>query len=164
MKYIDFDGVIKDTYLPLFSDYFERKANGEYVDDTRHVINKNWREVLKNSHVIEDAINIINSMNDVAILTKIHSLENEGVAKIKDLRNLGVTCDIILVPYPVKKTEVVNAKGNILVDDSIFNLDDWKAAGGIPIFFDSYGNNIDGWGMENKHYTRTKTLNILKKY
>ena len=57
MKYIDFDGVIKDTYLPLFSDYFERKANGEYVDDTRHVINKNWCEVLKNSHVIEDAIN-----------------------------------------------------------------------------------------------------------
>jgi hypothetical protein len=164
MKYIDFDGVIKDTYLPLFSDYFERRANGEYIDDTYHVINKDWYEVLRNSPVIADAVSIINSMDDVAILTKIHSLENEGVAKIKDLRNLGVTCDIILVPYPVKKTEVVNAKGNILVDDAICNLDDWAKAGGIPIFFDSYGNNADGGGIENKHYTRTRSLDILRKY
>ncbi len=76
MKYIDFDGVIKDTYLPLFSDYFERRANGEYIDDTYHVINKDWYEVLRNSPVIADAVSIINSMDDVAILTKIHSLEN----------------------------------------------------------------------------------------
>ena len=41
-KFIDFDGVIKDTYHPLFEDYFERRANGEYVDDTLHVIRKDW--------------------------------------------------------------------------------------------------------------------------
>ncbi len=163
-KYIDFDGVIKDTYMPLFEDYFTRRKNGEFIDDTEHVIKKDWLYVLANSPIINNAIEIINSLDDVYICTRIHSLENEGVAKIKDLRSLGVKCDIILVPYPVKKTEVVNAYGNILVDDAVFNLDEWTQAGGIPIFFDNYGTNVDGWGVENKRYVRTRSLDILKKY
>ena len=165
-KYIDFDGVIMDTYMPLFEDYLAKKAKGIYVDDTEHVINKNWQEVLDNSLVIEDAITIIKELNpeNTAILTRIHSLENEGVAKIKFLREIGIKCNIILVPYPVKKTDIVLAKDNILVDDAIFNLDEWYSAGGIPIFFDTYKNNIDGWGVENKKYIKTRTLKILKKY
>ena len=104
-KFIDFDGVIKDTYHPLFEDYFERRANGEYVDDTLHVIRKDWIYVLEKSPIINNAINIINELDDVTILTRIHSLENEGVAKIKDLRALGAKCDIILVPYTVAQRE-----------------------------------------------------------
>ena len=163
-KFIDFDGVIKDTYHPLFEDYFERRANGEYVDDTLHVIRKDWIYVLEKSPIINNAINIINELDDVTILTRIHSLENEGVAKIKDLRALGAKCDIILVPYTVKKTDVVDAKGNVLVDDAVFNLDEWAMAGGIPIFFDNRGTNKDGWGVENKKYVKTRSLDILKKY
>ena len=165
-KYIDFDGVIMDTYMPLFHDYFEKQGQGIYIDDTEHVINKNWQEVLNNSLVINNAIEIIKELNPntTAILTRIHSLENEGVTKIKYLRNNNVKCDIILVPYQVKKTDIVIAKNNILVDDAIFNLDEWQMAGGIPIFFDTYHNNIDGWGVENKKYTKTRTLEILKKY
>lgn len=163
-KYIDFDGVIKDTYLPLFEDYLIKKNNGEYVDDTKHVMKKDWLYVLKKSPIINNAIEIINSLNDISICTRIHSLENEGVAKIKDLRNLGVKCDIILVPYQVKKTDVVNASGSILVDDAIFNLEEWEEAKGIPIFFDNNGTNIDGWGVKNKKYMRTRSLEILKKY
>ena len=163
-KYVDFDGVIKDTYMPLFEDYFERQKNGEYIDDTMHVIRKNWIYVLEKSPIINDAIRLINEVDDVAICTRIHSLENEGVAKIRDLRNLGVKCDIILVPYQVKKTDVVSAKGNVLVDDAVYNLDEWALAGGIPIFFDNYGTNIDGWKVENKKYVRTRSLDILKKY
>lgn len=165
-KYIDFDGVIMDTYMPLFHDYLEKKNNGIYVDDTKHVINKNWEDVIKNSFVINDAINIIKELetDNVAILTRIHSLENEGVAKIKFLREMGIKCNIILVPYQVKKTDIVQAKNNILVDDAVFNLDEWRMAGGIPIFFDTRGNNIDGFGVENKNYIKTRSLNILKRY
>ena len=167
-KYIDFDGVILDTYMPLFRDYFESKGSYQrmYIDDTNHVINKDWQEVLNNSLVINNAIEIIKELNpdNTAILTRIHSLENEGVTKIKYLRDRGIKCNIILVPYQVKKTDIVIAKNNILVDDAVYNLDEWQEEGGIPIFFDTYDNNIDGWGIENKKYKRTKTLEILKKY
>ena len=77
---------------------------------------------------------------------------------------MGAKCDIILVPYLVKKTDVVDAEGNILLDDAVFNLEEWEETKGIPIFFDNYGNNIDGWGVPNKKYVRTRTLEILKKY
>ena len=163
-KYVDFDGVIKDTYQPLFEDYWERKKNGEYIDDTEHVIKKDWIYVLEKSPIISDAIKILNELEDTSICTRIHSLENEGVAKIRDLRELGVKCDIILVPYTVKKTDVVDARGNVLVDDAIYNLDEWVLAGGIPIFFDNYGTNQDGWGVKNTKYRRTRSLNVLKKY
>ena len=165
-KYIDFDGVILDTYLPLFHDYLEKQKEGIYVDDTIHVINKNWQEVLENSAIIENSIKIIKELNpdNTAILTRIHSLENEGVAKINFLRANDIKCNIILVPYQVKKTDIVIAKDNILVDDAIFNLNEWAIAGGIPIFFDTYDSNIDGWGVANKKYTKTRTLEILKKY
>ena len=165
-KYIDFDGVIMDTYYPLFCDYFEKQGQCIYVDDTTHVINKDWQEVLNNSLVINNAFEIIKELNPVetAILTRIHSLENEGVTKIKYIREQGVKCNIILVPYQLKKTDIVHAEGNILVEDAIFNLDEWERAGGIPIFFDTYKNNIDGWGAGNKKYVKTRTLDILKKY
>ena len=163
-KYIDFDGVIKDTYLPLFEDYIVKKKNGEYVNDMEHVIKKDWIYVLKNSPIINNAIEIINSLSNVSICTRIYSLENEGVAKVKDLRNLGVKCDIILVPYQLKKSDIVCAENAVLVDDAIFNLEEWEQANGIPIFFDTYGTNTDGWGIENKKYIKTRTLEILKKY
>lgn len=157
-KYIDFDGVIKDTYKVLFADY------NNNISDTEHVIKKDWIYVLKNSPIINNAVKVINELDNVAICTKIHSLENEGVAKIKDIRDIGINCDIILVPYQVKKTDVVNARGNILVDDALFNLDEWYLAGGIPIFFDNNNSNIDNYGKENKKYVRTKSLELLKKY
>ncbi len=163
-KYIDFDGVIKDTYMPLFEDYLYLKSIGYDVDDLTHVINKNWSHVLDNSPIMNDAIGIINSLDNAYVCTRIHSLENEGVAKVKDLRRLGLKCDIILVPYLLKKTDMVSAKGNILVDDAVFNLDEWREAGGIPIFFDNRGTNKDGFGVENKNYVKTRTLEILKKY
>ena len=53
-KYIDFDGVIKDTYYPLFEDYLIKKENGEEVNDLEHVINKDWLYVLKKGVADED--------------------------------------------------------------------------------------------------------------
>lgn len=163
-KYVDFDGVIKDTYQPLFEDYWEKRKNGEYIDDTEHVIKKDWIYVLAKSPIINDAIKILNEVDNSVVCTRVHSLENEGVAKIRDMRELGLKCDIILVPYQLKKTDVVDPEGNILVDDAIFNLDDWVHDGGFPIFFDKDGTNVDGWGRENTKYVKTRSLEILKKY
>lgn len=161
--YIDFDGVIKDTNGPLFDDYNKTNSHGQFVSDTEHVIKKDWIYVLEKSPIINDAIKTINEIDDdTAVCTRVHSLENESVAKIRDLRQLGLKREIILVPYLLKKTDVVPAEGNILTDDAVFNLDEWYCDKGIPIFFDNYGTNQDGWGVKNKKYVRTRTLDILK--
>ncbi len=163
-KYVDFDGVIKDTRPILFEDYLEKQKDGDVIDPTTFVIRRNWLYVLAKSPLINNVIETLNELDDVSILTRVHSLENESVAKIQDLRDLGVKCDIILVPYQVKKTDVVYAPGNILVDDDVYNLDEWSLAGGIPIFFDLRGTNADDWGMVNEKYVKTRSLDILKKY
>lgn len=158
MKYIDFDGVIMSTDPLLFKGY------NACIDKVKHIQMANWEDILRNSLIINDAIDIIKSMRDVSILTTVHTMENEGVAKIKFLRKMGVECDIILAPYLVKKTDVVNAFGNILIDDALFNLEDWEKAGGVPILFNKDGFNVDRRGIENKKYVRTRTLEILRKY
>ena len=161
--YVDFDGVIKDTHQALFDDYSKIDDNGKYISDTEHVIKKDWVYVLDKSPIINNAIKIVNEVDDdLAVLTRTHSLENESVAKIRDLRELGLKREIILVPYQLKKTDVVPARGNILADDAIFNCDEWYMEKGAPIFFDNYGNNVDVWGVENKKYVRTRSLEILK--
>lgn len=163
--YVDFDGVIKDTHIALFDDYPEKDNNHEFVRATEHVIKKDWIYVLEKSPVIGDAINIVNEIeDDTAVLSHVHSLENEAVAKIHDLRELGLKREIILVPYTVKKTDVVPAKGNILADDAIFNCDAWYNCEGLPIFFDRHGNNIDGWGNQNTKYARARSLEVLKNH
>ena len=149
-KYIDFDGVIMDTYEPVFGDYLKKQGEGIYINDIDHVKNKDWVKVLKDSKVINNAIKIIKKLDpkETTILTRVQ----------------GILCDIVLVPFELKKTDIVSAKGAVLVDDAVFNLDEWVAAGGEAIFFDNYGTNVDGWGKENTKYVRTDSLEILKKY
>ena len=163
-KYIDFDGVIMDTYLPIFGDYQKQDLNGRYISDKEHVQKKDWNMILSSSIEINNSLEIIRSLRNVAILTRIYSMENEGAAKIKFLRDMGIECEIILAPYQFKKTEIVPAKGNVLVDDAIFNLDDWNLAGGVPIYFNKDGMDIDGWGVRNKRYVKTRSLEILRKF
>ena len=40
-----------------------------------------------------------------------------------------------IVPNGIAKSSVVDVRGNILIDDSIRNLEDWKNSGGIPLYF-----------------------------
>ena len=75
-----------------------------------------------------------NFERDFSILTTIHSF-NEGKAKIDYLRKNGVKNNVILVPYICKKHEVVDPKGNVLVDDYGGNLIGWQASGGVAIRF-----------------------------
>lgn len=162
-KYIDFDGVIFDTESEVFKYYELLKKYKICINKLRCVQRRSWIDVLENSKEINDAIRIINELdNDTAILTRIHSLENEGVSKIKLLRDLGIEKEIILVPYQVKKSDVVPARGNILVDDSIFNLNEWRSDGGMSVFFNKDDSDYDNWGVLNERYPKIKSLSMLQ--
>jgi len=160
-KYVDCDGVIFDSEIWLFDEeYRSLKIKNEF-DKIKYIQTKDWTEILRKSEIINDAINILKELKDVAILTKVHSMENEGVAKINIFRSLDVKNEIILVPYTVKKTDVVDPRGNLLIDDTVHNLDDWKYKGGISIFFNKDNLDIDGWGKVNKEYPKIKSLDYL---
>lgn len=159
MRYIDFDGVIMDTDDLLFNDWrkYPERYNLPWDNIVRYIQRKDWEEILNKSEIINDGINTLKNMdiNTTAILAKVYSLENEGVAKINYLRNCGIKQDVILVPYNLEKTDIVKAQGNILVDDSLKNLSDWEMQGGYPMFFDKNENNIDSFGKYNhKKYQR----------
>lgn len=161
-RYVDCDGVIFDSEIWLFDEEYRSLKIKNEIDKIKYIQNKNWDEILRKSEVINDAINILKELRDVAILTKVHSMENEGVAKIRLFRSLDVKSEIILVPYPLKKSEVVDPKGNILIDDTIHNLDDWKKGGGIPIYFNKDNEDIDNWGNVNRTYAKVNSLEYLR--
>lgn len=163
MRYIDFDGVILDTEELLFYEWRKNPYRHELTEEVKinYIKNSDWRTIINESPVINDAINILNNMdyNKSAILTKVHSLK-EGYEKIRYLKGKGVRQDVILVPYTFKKIDVVNPNGNILIDDSLKNLDEWCVAKGYPMFFDKNNNNIDSWGIYNKNnYKRVRKIN-----
>lgn len=163
--YVDLDGVIFDSETLLFDEEYRKLNIRNESDKIKYIQNKNWYEMLRRSEIINNSINILKGLRkDICILTKIHSMENEGVAKIRILRESEIQNNIILVPYPLKKSDVVNPEGSILVDDTIHNLDDWKIHSGIPIYFNKDNSDIDGWHNVNKEYVKIKSLDYLRKF
>ncbi len=135
-RFIDCDGVIVDTEKDLFKEYYLKKKEDETLRKSLYLEKLDWEYWLKKAEVINNALEILKSYNpfDVIILTKVHSL-NEAQAKIKYFRDNEIKNDIVIVPSIVKKTDLVETRGNILVDDNIDNLVDWQNKGGIPIAF-----------------------------
>lgn len=126
-------------------------------DKIESIKNIDWKQVLSNSSIIADSINIIKqSTYDIEILTKVHSLE-EARNKVIFLRNNGINNKIVFVPYLCKKTDIVTAYKNILIDDNTDNLKDWQEHGGIPILFDK--SNL----IVQSDFIITNNLNILKR-
>lgn len=123
-KYVDFDGVLFDTEKLLFDDNYYKAMLKKDFDIVRYLQSIDWYNLIKNSKEINNSLSILRELKDIIILTKINSLDNEGVAKIRILRELDIKNNVILVPFNLKKTEVVDAKNNILVDDAVYNLDD----------------------------------------
>ena len=56
---------------------------------------------------------------------------------------------------------MVSAKGNILIDDKVYNLDEWVDNGGIGIFFNKDNLDYDVRGNENTKYKKINSLDIL---
>lgn len=52
-------------------------------------------------------------------------------------------------------------KDNILIDDKVYNLDEWSSKGGIPIFFNKNNTDIDYYGKVNTKYKKISDLSML---
>lgn len=164
MEYIDYDDTIKDTFDAIFKEHKDYVDNVTFINDQEYIKNIDWKEVVRNSPEINGAYQVLRGLNQerIAGLSKVFTMDNEGAAKIEEFREMGLTCGFYLVPHRLKKTEVVLAKNNILIDDSLKNCDDWSRALGIPIYFNKLGNNVDGSGRVNRKYLMTDTLRILE--
>jgi len=70
--------------------------------------------------------------------------------------------NIFFVPYNKKKSDVVLAQDNILIDDCLKNLDEWVHNNGNGIFFDYNNDGYDSWDKPNiKSYP---SINNLSKF
>ena len=152
-RYIDFDDVVLATSEILFKEW-EKNLNCNDLplsEKVKYIGKSDWHKIIKEAREINDSLYILKHMSkdEAAVLTKVHSLENEGYEKIKFLRSKSVKLNIFLVPYNIRKVDVVNPYGCILIDDCLKNLDEWVKEGGNAMFFDYNLNNIDNWGKYN---------------
>ena len=152
MTYIDFDGVILDTEDLMFEEW--RKipnrhslSETEKIEYLKHV---DWNYVLKNAEPINNSIKYLKLMDskNTFILTKVHSLE-EGTAKINWVKEQNIRLRVILVPYYLRKCDVVDPSDSVLIDDCLNTLREWEENNGKVIFFDKDNDNCDSWHEQN---------------
>ena len=138
--YIDFDGVILDT-IPVI--YKRLEKNQIDVTDEASLVqfyeNLEWKSLIQEASEIHHSIacikKIIASQKfDVAILTHVNS-QSEILEKVAYLKEVLPGITIISVPKKLHKTDMVNPKNSILIDDFTGNLIEWDKKGGISIKF-----------------------------
>lgn len=155
--YIDFDGVILDTDSILDLEYAKVKD----ISRSDFVKNYDWNKLVNDSTIIESSLdNLKHSRYETYILSKISSL-NEGISKVRYLRYNGVLTNVHLVPAELSKSDMVCAKDNILIDDKLYNLDEWEEQGGIAIFFNKDNLDYDVRGNKNTKYKKISNLDFL---
>lgn len=136
IKYIDCDGVILDTETGLFDEYHELKKDNPGLKKRQYLHDMDWEQWIWQAGVLNDAIYLLKNYDPrfVEILTRVHSLD-EARAKINYFRSNGVRNNVVIVPDGMPKSSVVDAFGNLLVEDSRSNLDDWDSHHGIAIYY-----------------------------
>ena len=165
MIYIDFDGVILDTEDLMFEEW-RKNPNRHSLPETdkiEYLKNVDWNYVLKNAKPINNSIKYLKLMDpkNTFILTKIHSLE-EGKEKIKWIKENNIKLQVILVPYYLKKVDVVDPSNNILIEDCLKTLQEWESNKGKVVFFDKDNDNFDSWHDENlNNYERIDNLSKI---
>ena len=144
--YVDCDGVMIDSDTRL--SIMKKKAG--FIEHTKESYYKyfeyaekhleEWDYIIKEANQINKSIDIIKEyekLKKIIILTKIHSLYEMNL-KYDILRNKwNIKSDIIFVPPYSSKSEIVDPKGNKLVDDLEENIIKWNEDGGEGILFDS---------------------------
>ena len=138
--YIDFDGVILDS-IPVIFKILE-KTDIDETDEkelTMFYENLDWNDIIKKAPQIHHSVSCIKKIIaskkfDVAILTHVNS-QSEILEKVAYLKKELPGITIISVPKQLHKTDMVNPKGAILIDDFTGNLVDWDQKGGISIKF-----------------------------
>lgn len=132
---IDFDGVIYDTEERIV----KMKSECPDISWNEFFNQLDWYQLLENSKVINRSIEYIleaqERQKSIAILTKIHTLL-EMQAKVDILRSQNVTIPILFVPPKIQKSSIYLPKNcEVLIDDIIPNLRDWKEHGGSSLYF-----------------------------
>ncbi len=146
--FIDFDGVILDSEKRML----ERKYNLGLCDhenesefDTyfeyTNLHPEEWKYIIKEAKSINNSVEIIKELEilkkKIAILTKIHTLQEMRV-KTEVLReNMKILCPIIFVPPGIKKHQIIIPNNQLLIDDSKNNIKWWIENGGRGLIFDS---------------------------
>lgn len=128
--YIDFDGVLVDTPRLINE---EIRVNGNSDDVCK---NFPWEYFLQNCNEIENNFSYIMKIAKkykVKILTHVYS-DKEQFEKEKYILNKLHGIEVITVPYFIEKNNIVNPKGNILIDDYENNINKWINSGGIGIY------------------------------
>lgn len=166
--YIDFDGVIVDT-IPAIYDYLAShgltlKDKDGYSKD-RDLFNQvsaliaayDFEKLLNEVDEINDAFKHIEQLTNsgkfkLHVLTHVNSLE-EGIAKVNYIQTRLRGLTVIMVPKKLSKTQMVEPRNAILVDDYIGNLAEWEASGGHAILFNSE--------LQEKGYPVINSLNTL---
>ena len=144
--YIDFDGVIVDSEERLlerkqivgFHNHNDKKEFDDYFNYT-NLHPEEWDYIIREANSINNSVEIIRELEalkkKIAILTKIHTL-NEMKVKIENLRNnRKIYCPVIFVPPGVKKHNVIIPNGQTLIDDSKKNIELWNENGGNGLVF-----------------------------
>lgn len=153
--YIDFDGVILDTWEVIFKKYYEEFNTTDIKEDNikKIMLTIGWNYILENSKEINyslEKIKRISKTHDICILTKINSKQEQD-AKTNFLLENKIK-KMCFVPYTSSKTQYVDPHNNILIDDDIKNLEEWEQHGGIAIFFNKDLNNCDSYGNKNNKF------------
>ena len=153
--YIDFDGVILDTWEVILKKYYEEFNTTDIKEDNikKIMITIGWNYILENSKEINyslEKIKRISKIHDICILTKINSKQEQD-AKTNFLLENKIK-KMCFVPYTSSKTQYVDPHNNILIDDDIKNLEEWEQHGGIAIFFNKDLNNYDSYGNKNNKF------------
>ena len=136
IKYIDCDGVILDTETGLFDVYHELKKSNPELKKRQYLHDMDWDYWIWQAAVLNDAVYLLKNYDPkfVEILTRVHSLD-EARAKLNYFRENGVRNNVVIAPDGVPKSKIVDAFGNVLVEDSNSNLDDWDSQHGIAIHY-----------------------------
>lgn len=153
--YIDFDGVIQDTWDIIYQNYMTQYSTKK-IDDKilkKSMLDLGWNVILENSKEINgsyEKIHYLMKNYQVFILTKVNSIE-EQKAKTLFLNNKNIF-NVIFVPYDSSKSDFVKPFGSILVDDVIYNLEEWEQKGGIPVLFNEHMKNEDSYGNKSNKF------------
>ena len=153
--YVDFDGVILDTWEVIFEKYKEQFKTIE-IDENKIkkvMLDIGWDFILDNSEEINNSLKNIKEISknyQVCILTKVNSVEEQN-SKKKFLQKNGIK-KMCFVPYNSSKTQYANPYENILIDDDLKNLEEWEQKGGISIFFNKNLDNYDSYGNKNNNF------------
>lgn len=133
--YLDCDGVILDTINYTYQMIKERGIPEVEVDD--FFKNLSWSNLIEEAGEIDNSILKIKKLSkyfDVEILTHVNS-DEEIRAKFKYFASVLPDIKLNVVPKIIRKGDIVNPKGAILVDDFMPNLEYWDEVGGISVKF-----------------------------